>query len=51
VPEIDVVWPEYSRENPINIVFSAVNGVHLQEDTWRKEILQSLVDLANDFNR
>ncbi|KAH8652920.1 Alpha/Beta hydrolase protein [Ilyonectria robusta] len=51
VPGLDITWPEYSKGNPTNMVFSATEGVHVQPDTWRAEALQSFIDLADEFNR
>ena len=51
VPGLDAFWPEYRRCNTTSIVFSVVNVAHVQHDNWRKEILQSFIDLAEDFNR
>ncbi|KAF9879156.1 carboxylesterase [Colletotrichum karsti] len=47
----NVTWPPYSREEPMEFVFSAVKGASLQADTWREEAIQMFFDLAEEVNR
>ncbi|KAM0231561.1 hypothetical protein ACHAPO_008409 [Fusarium lateritium] len=42
--DLDVNWPEYSRDKPQNIVFSASRGTHLQYDTWRAEAIDMIAE-------
>ncbi|KAK2684329.1 hypothetical protein QWA68_016734, partial [Fusarium oxysporum] len=46
VSDLKVRWPVYSRDNPRNLVFSAENGVSLQQDIWRAEAIDMFSSLA-----
>ncbi|CAI6100609.1 unnamed protein product [Clonostachys chloroleuca] len=46
VSDLKVKWPVYSRDNPRNLVFSAENGVSLQQDIWRAEAIDMFSSLA-----
>lgn len=48
VQDMGVKWPTYSPNEPKNIVFSALDGVHVQPDNWRSEAIALVKTLPND---
>jgi hypothetical protein len=46
-------WPVYSVDNPQNIVWDANNTKlgYAEDDTWRKEGIQWILDHAKDYHR
>ncbi|KAF5004107.1 hypothetical protein FDECE_9380 [Fusarium decemcellulare] len=44
-------WPIYTLKKPQNIVFSATDGVHLQQDTRRKRAMELLTNTKIDLGK
>ncbi|KAJ5214782.1 Carboxylesterase type B active site protein [Penicillium cf. viridicatum] len=47
----DVEWPVYTAKKPVNLVFNAVNGSHLEPDDFRSEGIRVFWETALEFSR
>lgn len=44
-------WPLYTLDNPRNIVLNGSSGVFVEDDDYRREPMQLLIDSALSYSR